>query len=194
MRNFLKNLFFLIYDLIFTFGLLIYLPVYFWRKKINIRALKEKIGFIGARGIHDAIWIQVVSVGEANLIENLLKRLKEIYDYPIVISTTTLTGNKIARQKYNSIAKVIFFPFDISLTINRILKAIKPKIFIAVETEVWPNLFRHLKKRNTPLVIINGRISDKAYQRYEFIRPLIKRFISKCDYKNYYFYKKSPFF
>ena len=178
----LERVFFIIYDIIFFFGLILYLPLYFWRKKINLRALIEKLGFIGSKTSKDAIWIQVVSVGEVNLIENLLKRLKEVYDYPIVVSTTTLTGNRVAIKKYSSIAKVIFFPFDISLIIQKVIKAIKPKIFIAVETEVWPNLFYHLEKKNIPIVIINGRISDKAFDRYKSFKLFMKKFINKCDY------------
>jgi len=171
-----------IYNLIFIGGFIIYLPLALWRKKINFLALRQKLGGIPKLNIKDAIWIQAVSVGEANLIENLIRRLKEIYDYPIVISTTTLTGNKIANQKYASVADVIFFPFDLSFVINKIIKLIKPKIFIAVETEIWPNLFHHLNKRNIPMLIINARISDKAFSRYKLIRPLIKGFMNKCEY------------
>jgi len=182
MSKILERIFFIVYDIIFFFGLLLYLPLYFWRKKINLAALSEKMGFIGSKAVKDAIWIQVVSVGEVNLIENLLKRLKEVCDYPIVVSTTTLTGNRVALKKYSSIAKVIFFPFDISLVIHKVVKTIKPKIFIAVETEVWPNLFYHLKKKDVPIVIINGRISDKAFERYKSVKSFMGKFINKCDH------------
>ena len=171
---------FLIYDILFTIGFILYLPIYIFRKKINSNAIWEKFGFIKGLTFKKSIWIQAVSVGEANLIGNLIKRLRKEYDHPIVISTTTLTGNKIAKAKYSQIATVIFFPLDISFVLSKVLKAINPKIFIAVETEIWPNLFHRLNKNNIPIVIVNGRISDKAYRRYKMIKPLIKKVINKC--------------
>ncbi len=178
----MKEILFLIYDFIFCLGLIVYLPLYFGRKKISFRALREKLGFISSKEIRKSIWIQVVSVGEANLIGNLIKRLKESQDAPIIISTTTLTGNRIARKRYSHLAKVIFFPFDISFVLERVIRITKPKLFIAVETEIWPNLFYRLEKKKIPIVIINGRISDKAFKHYCLIRPFIRGVLKKCDY------------
>jgi len=173
---------FLIYDFIFCLGLVMYLPLYFWRKRMNILALREKLGFISSEESEKSIWIQVVSVGEANLIGNLIRRLKEVHGCPIVISTTTLTGNRIAKKRYSHLAKIIFFPFDLSFILERVIRVVKPKIFIAVETEIWPNLFYRLKKKKIPIVIINGRISDKAFKHYRLIRPFMRRVLKKCDY------------
>ncbi len=173
---------FLIYDLIFCLGLIVYLPLHLWRKKMTLRALGEKLGLISSKEIRNSIWIQVVSVGEANLIGNLIKSLKESQDLPIVISTTTLTGNRIVKKRYSHLAKIIFFPFDLSFILERVIRVIKPKVFIAVETEIWPNLFYRLKKKKIPIVIINGRISDKAFKHYRLIRPFMKRVLGKCDY------------
>ena len=176
------SILFFIYDFVFILGFLAYLPVYAWKKKITFFALSQKFGFLKNLSLERSIWIQVVSVGEANLIGNLINRLKEVYDYPIVISTTTLTGNRIAKIKYSHLAKVIFFPLDVSFIVRRVLNMVKPKIFIAVETEIWPNLFWNLRKKNIPIIIVNGRISDKAFKRYKLIRPIIKRVINKCSY------------
>ena len=122
----------------------------------------------------------MVSVGEAHAVGSLITRLKGSYDYPIVISTTTLTGNKIARERYSEFVKVIFFPLDISFVLKRVLRIVNPAIFVAVETEIWPNLFRNLHQRNIPVVIVNGRISDKALRRYKLIRPVVKKVLAKC--------------
>jgi len=173
---------FLIYDFIFCLGLIIYLPLHLWRRKMTPIALGEKLGFISSKEIKKSIWIQAVSVGEANLIGNLIKKLKDSQDSPIVISTTTLTGNRIARKRYSHLAKIIFFPFDLSFVIERVIRVIKPKIFIAVETEIWPNLFYRLRKKKIPIVIINGRISDKAFKHYRLVRPFMGRVLKKCDY------------
>ncbi|MDD5195961.1 MAG: 3-deoxy-D-manno-octulosonic acid transferase, partial [Candidatus Omnitrophica bacterium] len=171
---------FFIYDWIFFAALLVYLPVYASRKKITLKALREKFGLILIpKQSANCIWIQVVSVGEVILIEALIKRLREIFDCPIVISTTTLTGNKVAKEKYSSLAHIIFFPFDFSLVVTHLIRILRPKLFIAVETEIWPNLFYNLKKNNIPVLIVNGRISDKAYRRYRLIKPIIAK-VLKC--------------
>ena len=102
----MRHILFLIYDIIFFLGFILYLPVYIWRKKINFRALGEKFGFVPGIDTKEIIWIQVVSVGEASLIAGLIQRLKEEYNCSIVISTTTLTGNKIAKARYLHLAKV----------------------------------------------------------------------------------------
>ena len=174
--------FFAVYDFIFILGFLIYLPVYIWRKKINIPAFREKLGFIRKISDTETIWIHTVSVGEVNLIGNLTKRLKELYNYPIVISTTTLTGNETAKKRYNSLARIIFFPLDVSFLIKKTLKIINPKIFIAVETEIWPNLYYRLNQKGIPIVIVNGRVSDKAFTKYLMIKPFIKSVINKCSH------------
>ncbi|MCQ9205920.1 MAG: hypothetical protein NG737_06380 [Omnitrophica bacterium] len=177
------NTLYLIYDFVFILGFIIYLPVYILRRKITFRALKEKLGFITrVNNPEGVIWIQVVSVGETNLIGNLIRKLKEQSNLPLVISTTTLTGNKIARKNYSQFAKIIFFPFDVSFIVEKVIKIIKPKLFVAVETEIWPHLFRCLHKSGIPIIIINGRISKGAFSRYKLIRPLVKKVLSKCRY------------
>jgi len=172
----------LLYDCLFIFGFIVYLPVYIWRKKTTLAALGQKIGLLKSITSREVIWIQVVSVGEANVIENLIRKIKQDYDIPILISTTTLTGNKIATKKYSDYAQVVFFPLDISIIVWHFIRIFRPKIFIAVETEIWPNLFTQLKAKGIPIVIINGRISDGAFKRYKLIRRLVKIIINKCDY------------
>ena len=172
----------LLYNYLFFLGFIIYLPVYIWRKKITFKALRQKLGWIKNTIGKEAIWIQVVSVGEANAISNLIKKIKENYLAPIVISTTTLSGNKVARQKYGHYAQIVFFPLDISWVVSRFIKVFRPKIFIAVETEIWPNLFTQLEKHKIPILIINGRISDRAFKRYKLIKQFLAKIINKCDY------------
>jgi 3-deoxy-D-manno-octulosonic-acid transferase len=173
------------YDILFILGFIVYLPFYIYQKKINLCALKEKLGFIlplrRAKN-EGCVWIQAVSVGEAHLVGVLIKEWVKISRVPLVISTTTLTGNTIARRKYSSFLDVFFFPLDVSFIIKKIVKIVRPKVFVAVETEIWPNLFYYLKKKNIPIVIINGRISRKAFRRYKIIKPFIKMILNKCEF------------
>lgn len=142
------------------------------------------MGFVAKTGakLHDTIWIHVVSVGELNLIEKLAKRIHELFDYEIIITTTTLSANKLARKKYAGFARIFFFPFDISFVIKKAVSVFKPKILIVAETELWPNLFSRLKKKNIPIVVVNARISDRAFSRYKIIRPFIGKTLLKCTY------------
>ncbi|MDD4954703.1 MAG: glycosyltransferase N-terminal domain-containing protein [Candidatus Omnitrophica bacterium] len=177
-------LFFIIYDIFFILGLFLYLPFYIKKKKINLAALKQKFGFLDKTGLNSGktIWIHVVSVGELNLIEKLAKRLHELFNYEIIITTTTLSANKLARKKYSGFAKIFFFPYDISFVIEKVISQFKPKILIVAETELWPNLFYRLKKKNIPIVIVNARISDKAFCRYKLIRSFMRKILLKCNY------------
>lgn len=180
MKRLIKELLFLFYDILFTISFLVYLPFYFLRKKITFFSLLRRIGF-WLPNLNKSIWIHAVSVGEVNLIEPLINRMIETLDYPILISTTTLTGNKLAQNKYKEKAKIIYFPLDIKLVLQKFLKKIKPVIFIAAETELWPNLIWQLKKRKIPCLIINGRISDEAFNQYKLIKPLMKKILAGCD-------------
>lgn len=172
----------LCYDILFLAGLVLYLPRALRRKKINSASLKQKLGSIGIRLQKPSIWIQVVSVGEVNVIGKLLQHVRERFPHTIVISTTTLTGNKLAKEKYGAFAKVIFFPFDISCVIRRVIALVKPALFIAVETEIWPNLYFQLSRRKVPILILNGRISKKAFARYTRIRGIMERVLRLCAY------------
>lgn len=180
MKRFAVNFLFLFYDLVFIVGFTFYLPFYFLRKKVNLFSLKERLGIFSFY-LEKTVWIHAVSVGEVNLIEPVLKRLKETLSCPIVVSTTTLTGNLVAKKKYAKIAKIVYFPLDLSFLVNKFLKRIDPRIFIAVETELWPNFIRCLNRKNIPFVIINGRISNRAFKRYKLIRPLMRKVLSGCQ-------------
>lgn len=179
MKRLLGSCLFLLYDLTFITGLVFYLPFYFLRKKITFCSLKEKLGFI-RYNCRNSIWIHAVSVGEVNLIEPLVRKLEKVLNLPIIISTTTLTGRQAAEKKYSDIARVLFFPLDISFAFRRVILKLKPQAVIAVETELWPNLIRFLNKKGIPFLIINGRISDQAFRRYRFLRFLMKNILPAC--------------
>ncbi|MCF7870858.1 MAG: glycosyltransferase [Candidatus Omnitrophica bacterium] len=169
-----------IYDLLFIGSFLIYLPVCFLRKKITIFSLLRKIGFF-LPSCNKSIWIHAVSLGEVSLIEPIVNKMSENLKYSIVISTTTLTGNRVAYKKYGAVAKIIYFPLDISAVIKKFLRKINPKIFITAEGELWPNLISHIRRKKIPFLIINGRISERAFRRYRLIRPVMKKMLSGCS-------------
>lgn len=129
-----------------------------------------------------AIWIHAVSVGEALSGIALAKRLKETYPKrPLVISTTTLTGYALAKERMPFADAVFFYPFDWAFCVRRVLAAVKPSLIIVLETEIWPNFLRESRQRNIPVIFASGRISDRSFARYQkylglvgfYLRPFL---------------------
>jgi 3-deoxy-D-manno-octulosonic-acid transferase len=129
-----------------------------------------------------AIWIHAVSVGEVLSGVALAKRLKETYSQrPLVISTTTETGQALAKERMPFADAVIYFPFDWAFSVRRVLLAVKPGIVIVLETEIWPNFLRETRRENVPVVFVSGRLSNRSFARYQkylgifgfFLRPFL---------------------
>jgi 3-deoxy-D-manno-octulosonic-acid transferase len=99
----------------------------------------------------------------------------------VVVSVTTNPGYEVALRNFKGRAVIVYSPLDLSFVIRRFFNIIRPKIFIVVETEIWPNLIRFMKARGVPVVVINGRISDRSFKRYMMARPLLKTTLRKID-------------
>src|SRR6267378_3906848 len=134
-----------------------------------------------------AIWLHAVSVGEALSGVTLARRLKESYpDRPLIISTTTITGQALARERMPFADAVIYFPLDWSVCIQRAMGAVRPSLVLILETEIWPNFLREARRRNVPVLFVSGRISDRSFARYQsyfgafgfFLRPFLKDALS----------------
>jgi len=129
------------------------------------------------------IWIHAVSVGETLSAVTLARRLKERYpEHPLVISTTTLTGQAVARERLAFADAVIYFPLDWAFCVRRVFRAVQPAIVLIVETEIWPNFLREARRANVPVLFVSGRISDRSFARFEklsgifgfFLRPFYR--------------------
>jgi 3-deoxy-D-manno-octulosonic-acid transferase len=115
-----------------------------------------------------AIWIHAVSVGEALAGMPLAKRLKELYPQrPLIISTTTLTGHALAKERMPFADAVLYFPFDWAFSVRKALEAVNPAVVLVLETEIWPNFLREAKKRGVPVIFLSGRISGRSFARYQ---------------------------
>jgi len=137
-----------------------------------------------------AIWIHAVSVGEALSGVTLAKRLKEIYPQrPLIVSTTTQTGHALAKERMPFADAVIYFPFDWSFSVRRVMNAVKPALVLVLETEIWPNFLREADRRKIPVVFLSGRISDRSFARYQkylgtfgfFLRPFLASALGKAS-------------
>jgi len=116
-----------------------------------------------------------VSVGEVRAVGKLLESLRRQYPgQPLVLSTTTPTGQKLARETAGLADHVFYFPFDFPGSIRRTLARIDPALVIVAETEIWPNFLRECRKKSIRAVMVNGRISDRSFPRYRWIRRWLK--------------------
>jgi len=193
---------FILYDLIFLFVLVFYFVPHFLirRKRLDSNFI-QRLGFLSKNLIcklknKPNIWIHAVSVGEAVVASSLAERIKQDNNFKdkfqLVVSTTTSTGQRIAKDNLDKDDIVIYFPFDLSFIVKKVIKAINPYLFILVETELWPNIITQIHKQNVPVVVANGRISDESYLGYKLISIFFRnvfRYIdlfcmqSKSDYK-----------
>ena len=126
------------------------------------------------------IWIHAVSVGEVNATMTIVKELENRFsDFEIVISATTDTGFGRAKALFGKELQVFYFPFDFSWIMYSAFRRIQPTICLLMEQEVWPNFVHIAQKSNVPVIVVNGRISDKGFSRFRKIRPIAKSIFRK---------------
>ena len=170
---------FFVYSIIYTIVIfLLFIPQYLKRpKELRLKWFEEKLGKLPE--MDHSIWVHAVSVGEVNAAIQLLRRLRGKYpDMPIVLSTITDTGQKVASDKVPEGVSVVYLPFDINRVLEKAFRRARPKMLIVMETELWPNIFRLSHKRNVPVIILNGRISEKSSQGYKTISFFMKKVFS----------------
>lgn len=129
----------------------------------------------------DTIWVHAVSVGEvlavAGLVEELRRRFPQV---KIFISTTTDTGQALARKRFGE-ASVFYFPMDFAFAIRPYLRALKPRMVVIAETEFWPNFLRLAHGSGARIAVVNGRISDRSFPNYSRFRRLLRRLLGNVD-------------
>ncbi|HMF94993.1 MAG TPA: 3-deoxy-D-manno-octulosonic acid transferase [Vicinamibacterales bacterium] len=155
------------------------------RYKKYIGSLRQRLGFLPITFNVDAeesIWIHAVSVGEALTARALAADLKTRYPrLRLFLSTTTIGGQQVARRSLSNVDAVFYFPFDWTFIVRRTLRLVRPRLFIMMETEIWPNLLRECRKQGVKTVMINGRISSRSYPRYRLIRCFFRRVLADVD-------------
>lgn len=170
----------ILYDLISLVIAVIYLPWYLFKRKLH-RGFLARLGILPKDlGFSASIWIHAVSVGEVVLIRGILEGLKKsLTQERFVISTVTATGNKIAKGCVKDKDFVTYLPLDFSVIVKKVIDKIRPSLFILAEAEIWPNLISYLYKKNIPVLIVNGRISDASFRGYSLIRFIIRPILNK---------------
>ena len=179
---------YVLYSVLIVTFFLVMSPYLAWqalRYRKYIGSLRQRLGYLPVSFNLDSeqsIWIHAVSVGEVLTARALLPQLRERYPrYRLFLSTTTMTGQQIARNSLQYVDEVFYFPFDLGFVVNRTLKLVKPKLFIMMETEIWPNLLRACHRDGIRTVLVNGRISSRSYPRYRLARPFLRRVLAHVD-------------
>jgi len=185
----------------FLMGVAALLLVPYWlvqglRRGKYLSNLGERLGFsfpaLAKLSEHSAgaIWIHAVSVGEALSGVALARRLKEAYpNRSLVISTTTETGQALARERMPFADAMIYFPLDWAFCVRRAFDAVRPSAVLVLETEIWPNFLREAGRRKIPVLIVSGRISGRSFARYQrwlsvfgfYLRPFLRDALSNAS-------------
>ena len=144
----------------------------------------EKIGFFqGERNVNKSIWIHAVSVGEVNVALKLIQELEKILESPnFILSTTTLTGARKAKENHSKNLKHVYFPFDLKFICKKFISFYNPSILLLVETEIWPKLINVSNEFKLPVVLVNGRLSDKSLKKYQRLSSFFKDSFNKFDH------------
>jgi len=155
------------------------------RYRKYIGSLTQRLGYLPISfnlESDESIWIHAVSVGEVLTARALLPELRERYPkLRLFLSTTTMTGQQIARNNLRYVDEVFYFPFDLGFIVNRTIKLVKPRLFIMMETEIWPNLLRACERAGVKTMLVNGRISSRSYPRYRLAKPFFRRVLRHID-------------
>ena len=144
----------------------------------------EKIGFFrGKKNLNKSIWIHAVSVGEVNVALKLIQDLEEILDNPsFIVSTTTLTGARKARENLKKNIIHVYFPFDLKYFCEKFINFYNPSILLLVETEIWPNLINVFDEFKLPVVLVNGRLSNKSLKKYQRLNFFFRNSFNKINH------------
>jgi 3-deoxy-D-manno-octulosonic-acid transferase len=155
------------------------------RYRKYVTSLPQRLGILPVSFNLDAdesIWIHAVSVGEVLTARALLPELRERYPrLRIFLSTTTITGHQVARNNLQFVDEVFYFPFDFRFIVQRTLRLVRPRLFIMMETELWPNLLRACRAAGVKTLLVNGRISARSFPRYKLAKPLFRHVLAHVD-------------
>ena len=154
------------------------------RHRKYVRSLRQRLGYLPLSFNIDgdeSIWIHAVSVGETLTARALIGELKTRYPgLKLFLSTTTMTGHEVARA-LTDIDGVFYFPLDWGFTVRRTLDVVRPRLFVMMETEIWPMLLRECRERGVATMLVNGRISKRSFARYALVRRFFRRVLDDVE-------------
>lgn len=176
---------YLVYSLVLAAGLLVSAPYWLLQmlRQGKYRAgLGERLGRVPERLLRPqapaVVWVHAVSVGEVLAASGLIEEMRGLFPGGrIVVSTTTTTGQKLARERFGE-ENVFYFPLDFAFAIRPYLRALKPQLVVLAETEFWPNFLRLARQSGARVAVVNARISDRSLPGYRRWRGLLSGVLS----------------
>jgi 3-deoxy-D-manno-octulosonic-acid transferase len=170
----------ILYQVAIASLLLIAAPILWMRRgRRYFASLGRRLGYPESTSDQDLLWIHAVSVGEVGVASTLIAALPA--QMPLLVTTITPTGQEQARQRLGDRAEIAFLPFDLRPAVNRFLGRFSPRTLILVEGDLWPLLMNSLKSRSVPIVVINGRVSDRSYRRMRRLRWVLGPLLRPVD-------------
>jgi 3-deoxy-D-manno-octulosonic-acid transferase len=179
---------YLIYSALLAAGLLVSLPYWLLQRVRHGKyhaGFGERLGRIPRRLVaqpaRPTIWVHAVSVGEVLAVSGLVAELRKRFtQHRVVISTTTDTGQKLARTRFGA-ENVFYFPLDFAFAIGPYLRWLEPELIVIAETEFWPNFLRHARASGARIAVVNARISDRSWPGYRRFRRLLTGVLQQVD-------------
>ena len=177
----------ILYSALLTLAAAVGAPVWGWRMLRQGRyrqGLRQRLGQVPA-GLRAAIagrpvvWLHAVSVGEVMAATRLVRELEAaLPGYAVVVSTTTPTGQRVARERFG-VDSVFFFPLDFAFAVRAYLRVLQPRLLVLMESELWPRTLVECSRAGVPVAVVNARVSDRSLPRYMALRrlwrPLLRR-------------------
>ncbi len=175
----------ILYNLALLAVLVAGIPWWLWKMATTHKyreGLGERLGLIRVRTDgRPTIWLHAVSVGEVLAVSRLVGELERaVPEFRLLISTTTKTGQDLARERFGP-ERVFYCPLDLPWATRAYLNALKPRLLILAETEFWPNLLSGCYRREIPVAVVNARISDRSWPRYQSLKGLWRPFLSRLE-------------
>jgi 3-deoxy-D-manno-octulosonic-acid transferase len=176
-----------LYSALLAAGLLVSLPYWMFGKRRHGKyreGLSERLGRVPSwlqPQSDPAIWVHAVSVGEVLAVSQLVRELRRSFPkYRVVVSTTTATGQKLAKQHFGE-KSVFYFPLDFAFAVRPFLSALRPRMVVLAETEFWPNFLRLAHANGARVAVVNARISDRSWRGYRRFRAVLKKVLQNVD-------------
>lgn len=171
----------LLYNVAGVLAVILMIPVFCIRairEKGFVNRIKQQLGFLPKHALDkvarkNCIWVHAASVGEIVAASPLIKEFRrEFPNSPILVSVFTNSGYEMANRIIKDADSIIHFPFDLPWLSAHLLYKVRPRVFMPVETELWPNFLRAAKELDIPVLMVNGRISEKSVSRYHYLRGI----------------------
>jgi 3-deoxy-D-manno-octulosonic-acid transferase len=178
-----------LYSLVLAMGMLLSLPYWLYkmmrhgkyRAGLAARLGRVPLHLIRTPDSRPVIWVHAVSVGEVLAVGGLVEQMRRSFpDFRVLISTTTNTGQELARKRFGE-ESVFYFPLDFAFAARPYLQALNPELVVLVETEFWPNFLHLAKGTGASIAVVNARISDRSWPSYRRFRWALRRMLAHVD-------------